>query len=416
MRIPRAVLFSSCLVIIIGFAPNASAGVWGETFSATIWKQVMEVAYTQIQGMMLGALKSAAMQALNQQVNQLIGGSSSSKALFITNYETFLYQDPLQKTNLYMNDFFTLTTRGKGASSNYISSGTGAFSNYAGHIVDIGKKSTINQTVPTYDLDNYCDIPGEITSFQCFSGMFKNPMNNDFGSSLIFQSAYQSQSIKNQRIAEVEAQSSGFLGSKKGNQVVAPAGTIEAMAGKVQNIGSDLIASATNPGELVSSAVAAMASQMINRLVQQGIGQAQANMQREISNVSSEINTSRSDAMRNSGPGAVFSPVMAQRTSVRINPNTPAPPVASSTISPCSGFGGSSGSCAPAATCTNGYSESGCGSGLVCCYNPPAGTGLAVGLPCSSYGKASTCQKSSSCSHGYTIGGCEDGLVCCYNP
>ena len=98
----------------------------------------------QIEGALLGALKGAAVQALNYKVGQLVGGSSAGEALFITDFNDFLYQGPAKRTELYMNDFFTLTTRGKDLRSNYIGAGDsgGIGGNYTSYLEIVGKQAT----------------------------------------------------------------------------------------------------------------------------------------------------------------------------------------------------------------------------------------------------------------------------------
>jgi hypothetical protein len=316
----KKIITSSALLLSFSFllvfsAPQAHADVWGTTMAATIMKQAMEKIYDQIQGVLLGSLKVAAVQLLNSQINQLVGGSSG-QALFITDYNSFLYQTPRQKTNLYMNDFFTLSTRGKSSSSNYISAGdvsSGLGGNYTQYLVSMAKQATVNSGTTTiqYDLDSYASSPSTMFSegnWRGFNAFFSNPANNPYGYTLLAENAYQKKLAENQKTAEVQAQSSGgFLPVQSNGKVIAPAGSIEAITTRVQNMGNDIIANASNPAEFLSGVVTSTVNQTINRLVQQGIGQVQSSIQREINNVSSQTSTSLKSSVSTSGPAALLS-------------------------------------------------------------------------------------------------------------
>lgn len=417
----RTALFSLGAFGMVAFsAPQAKADIW---FIGAVWEALGEV-FDQlgdlIKGMMLGALKSAATQVLNDQVNRLVGGTSAGKALFITNYQTFLYQEPLQKTNLYMNDFFTLSTRGKGASANYISVGDtgGLGGNYSNYLVQQAKLATVDssQRQPQMTLDQYSPSPQQMFAegdWRAFNAFFSNPANNTFGYTIMAEQAYQSKLAQTQGAAATEAQSSGIIGSKKDGQIVAPAATIESMAGKVQTIGTDLIASATNVQEFIASAVASAATQMVNKLIQQGVGEVQAHIQKEVNSVSSELSGAQNEAMRTNGPGARFSSDITQRTGINVNPNTPVPPAASTLAGSCISYGQNS-VCQPQGNCQYGFTKANCTGDTVCCYAQPTSTGLPAGGACTAYGHPSTCQPQANCQNGYiTTTACSTGLVCC---
>ena len=330
------VFFVALLLLGIS-APQAHAGYWGESISAAIMKQAMEKIYNQIQGVLLGTLKVAAVQTLNAQVGQLIGGGVTGKPLFITNYNSFLYQDPLQKTNLYMNDFFTSTTRGKGSSANYISAGdvSGVSNNYPGYLEQLGRQATTDKnTTSQYSLDQYTSSPQTMFTegdWRGFNAFVSNPANNPYGYTLMAESAYQNKLSSEIEIQKVKAQSSGFQPVEKSGQVVTPAGSLEALTTNVQNMGNNIITNATNPSELLSGVVTSMVNKTVNGLVQTGIGQVQANIQREIGGVAGQVNGTLRDATQSLGPAARFMPAVIQK--ININAGSGAPAIPSNTIS-----------------------------------------------------------------------------------
>jgi hypothetical protein len=116
----KVFLFLAVFVFMMfGTADNARAGVWGETAAATAWKQVAEELAKNLRGIVTGAFKQGVGQVMNTQISAMIGGGGGKGAMFITNWQTFLVTDPRKQTNLYMNDFFSLTTRGRNSSTNY---------------------------------------------------------------------------------------------------------------------------------------------------------------------------------------------------------------------------------------------------------------------------------------------------------
>lgn len=269
------------------FPQPARADAWGANMGAAIMKQMLERIARQIEGSLLGSLKMAAVQMLNNQVGQLIGGGASGQPRFITNFNDFLYQGPRQRTNLYMNDFFTLTTRGRGASANYVSARSGG-GNYVGYLESVGRKATVESEAScTVDLEESANAETmfEEGDFRGFNAFVSNPCNNPYGYALEAEDAYQGELMRQQEAAAIEAQSSGFLGAKQGNMVITPAGSIEAATTNIQNLPNQIIASASNPTELLNGVVSAMANQVVNNLVRNGIGQVQTNIRREIGSV-----------------------------------------------------------------------------------------------------------------------------------
>lgn len=321
-----AVLFVNMLVFS---APHAAqAGYWGEPIAAAQMKFTMETIRRYIEGALLGSLKVAAVQMLNQQVGQLVGGSSVGEALFITNFNDFLYQGPAQRTELYMNDFFTLTTRGKTSGSNYIGVGDsgGIGGNYASYLVSVGRQATTEAAgINTYNLEEYTPSPEAMFAegdWRAFNAFFSNPANNPYGYSLQAEKAYQEKLAMEQQEATVKALSSGFLPAESNGTVITPAGTIEAVVADVSTLGNKVIAAASNPTELLSGVVSGMANRMISNLIQRGVGQVQSNIQRELGNVSRSLNTASTQASQQSGPGAQFNSSTAQRLNVNINAST----------------------------------------------------------------------------------------------
>lgn len=295
-------------------APRAHADYWGSTEVGVYEKTMMEEIARAIEGALLGALKAAAIQALNQQVGQIIGGGGSSgQALFITNYNDFLYQGPAERTELYMNDFFTMMTRGKGSSANYAGAGDrggGIKDSFANYLITVGRNVTVARSSSVTNLEEYTASPQAMFAegdWRAFNAFFSNLANNPFGFAFQAEQVYQNKLEQEQREALVKAQSAGgFLPSEAGGAVIAPGSVIEAAQVQVQNLPNTFLATATNPGELLAGVVSAMANKIISNLVQNGIGQVQSNIQRESGNVKNQVDAAQNRDIRSQGPGAGF--------------------------------------------------------------------------------------------------------------
>ncbi len=180
------VLFIMVLVLNFSLTTTpARAGVWGESIAATLLNQTLDMIKRQLEGAILGTLKVAAISVLNSQVGQMIGGTTLGDALFISDWEDFLYRQPAEKVRVQMNDFFTLTLRGKSATSNYVGVGDTPGS-VAGNYPTYLKQQAESALAPTelnfaYNLDNYTN-GNEFALFnegdyRGLNAYFSNPAN-----------------------------------------------------------------------------------------------------------------------------------------------------------------------------------------------------------------------------------------------
>ena len=112
-------LLMSFVFIAFGYVDTAKADYWGAANLASIQKQVSEELSLSLHGAITGAFKQAVGQIMNTQISMMVGGGGGKGPMFIANWQTFLVSDPRNKTNAYMNDFFSNTTRGRNSLSNY---------------------------------------------------------------------------------------------------------------------------------------------------------------------------------------------------------------------------------------------------------------------------------------------------------
>lgn len=309
----------------------SAAGEWGtaDIFGDFVLNMLMQIR-RQMEGSVIGALKMAAVQMLNQQVGQLIGGGAGGQPRIITNFNDFLYQGPRQRADLYMDDFFKLTTRGRGSAANYISvGGTGGIGGgYTQYLESVGRQATVEAGAPcAIDLGESANAGtwAEEGDFRGLNAFVSNPCNNPYGYALEAEDAYNGELMRQQEAAKIEATSSGVLPVEEGGNVIAPAASVEAMMVKIQTLPVDIIANATNPAELMGGVVSSIANEIVGKLMRDGVGMVQTNMQRQIRGVNVQVSAALGQATGRSGPGAIFNSSVIQQ-SIGVNPSTSAPP------------------------------------------------------------------------------------------
>ncbi len=296
------------LFVIIPSQNKVKACAWGECISAQIYKQTMENIERQIQGAILGALKTAAAEVINETVNILISGSGSNGGpLFITDWEDYLYKQPQKNTEVWMNDFFTIITRGTASSANYKSFGEeGVIGSYAGKLVKNAQLATTEATFPAYDLNQYVSDPSQIFksgNWRAFMSYVSNPANNSFGMTLLSQDAYMSKLELEKQIASDKAKAySGFKAVEESGKVITPGSTIQDIQSQTQDLGNKIIAGATNIPEVITATVTKLTAETIK----QGIGKARVNIQRNIETNIQNHQLNIQKEIENKGPGSIF--------------------------------------------------------------------------------------------------------------
>ena len=322
----KSITFVVLASIFLSFFPArpASAAMWPSI--DPIIKQGLENVQNRINGIILGMLKQQAAKVLNSQVNKMVGGGKGSQAKFITNWQDYLVKQPQQNANKYMNDYLSKITGGKGSMTGYQSTGgiglpsvTGGSSTiasllgvgtgggaggYASQLVSMAKQNTVSQSTPKV---TYQGSPakmfasGSLKNFNLFLSGINNPWT--FNANAI--NVYQQQQAQQQMIAKTKAVSNqGFIGTgeKKGaGKVSTPGIVVKENLTNTQDLGNKIIAGAQHPEEIIT----ALVTQLINKVMQQGIGMA-SNMLNQQINQALGIKTQTNAAIKASGPGAVL--------------------------------------------------------------------------------------------------------------
>lgn len=289
------------LSTIVALTPYASAGVWGEPIVAAMLGEKMRRIYEELMNAMIAAAKKQAIIEYNKTVTQMVAGGP----LFITNWEQFLVEEPAQKTELYMNDFFTSLTKGKGSSLNYLSSGSHSFEgNYASQLVRDVQGSLLGNKNPQFNFQEYADHPSEMFSqgnLRAFTAFISYPVNNPFGLSLLAQDEMNKKMEEETREAEIKAIAyQGYIAKEKDGKVITPGSTIKDIISNAEDLPNKILANARSLPEVIATVIVKQAG----KTLRQGIGDIQSKLQKEVDNVVNNYNRQ----MRNIDPSKRFNP------------------------------------------------------------------------------------------------------------
>jgi hypothetical protein len=309
----KKIVFSLILFFGIGLAPNFCYAFWPadwmlnaglDTVLKTIKEAILRAA--------IAALKEKAAEMINQTVGNAISQGNGSGAMFVTNWEDFLINEPREKTDLYMNDFFSSLTKGRG-SSDY--SSLLGFSDSVSGNQKVAGASTMREGVVkgiearAYTVDASTSSCPETDFSSMFSGdtwtstssFFAIDTCNKLGTNNLAKGEYLSELFKQEKIAEVQGiAGQGYKDAKSGNTVITPGSTIGAIQAQAQDVGNKIVASANSIPEVITSLVTRMAM----KTIQQGIGQAGSSAGKSNAAKSNYSQQSKS----NSNPSQMFSP------------------------------------------------------------------------------------------------------------
>ncbi|HLN18639.1 MAG TPA: hypothetical protein VK255_00530 [Patescibacteria group bacterium] len=275
-------IFSSTLTV-----PKAQATYSWPDIIGFSYKEMLEELYNKVQGMILGMLKQQAIQTISSQVDSMISGSGSGSAKFITDWEKYLYKTPDNNTKLYMNDYLSKITSGKGSLSSYLTEGfssssssgsSSSGSGYASQLVSMAKSNTTNKKDPSF---SYEGNPSNMFS----SGNFKNfnsylsGINNPWSFDVNAQNEYAQKKEEERSLAAVKAQAYlGGIGVGEGSsgkgKITLPGSVIVQTKSNVMDLGNKVLASASHPEEVVTSLV----SKILSQAMKQGMSMLQSQL------------------------------------------------------------------------------------------------------------------------------------------
>ena len=320
---------------------GAQADVWGAAYGAAIAKRAMDTAYEEMQAAILGTLKVTAYELLHTQVGQLIGGASVKESLIISDWEDFIVRKPMDKSVVYMNDFFSSSFQAKNScdyvplaassrdpfSDSLVTScatlqeGVRFVQSYPSYLEEYarttigGEVSKGIDKVQEYTLDQFCSDPSEMFSsgnWKCWDAYFSNDFNNPYGYSLIAEKKYYAEVEKNREIARL--QSMAYQGYKPqttadGLYVITPGSLIKDIQSSVTDLGNKIIAAANSPSEFFSALITSFVTSFIQQTIRNGVGEIQQHIQTEIREADKKMSTEVNRVVEEVGLRARYMPL-----------------------------------------------------------------------------------------------------------
>ena len=286
---------------VFSVAPAVQAGYWGESIQANLMLYNLQRISEKIRGIILSAVKNAAIQTINKQVLRLVNGSSGKGSLIIENWRKFIYTQSAKKAEgVILNDFFPKMFSGKGSGGNYsaasegvsgnLNSSLNTIKNYPQYLQNVGKNTlkSLQQDVTKYTLDKVCPDPkGSLAKgdYACFSSLME-PQNNPKGIPIITAQKYGAEKAKNEKIAETQAGITGYKPqTNKQGLVVTPPQTIADIVSTIQTLPAKAIALAQNWEELATGVIQSYVNSLIQKtLSKTGLGSDGADFSNNLSN------------------------------------------------------------------------------------------------------------------------------------
>ncbi len=293
-------ILSIQLVILVLILFPQPTYAWGDGIPGALLKQSMEQIQRGIEGTILGAVKTAAVTSIANQVDRLLGGTGVGSPRYIRNYDDYLRLQPQLEAETAVHNFLARTYRGLGSTSNYNSLGgsLAVQGNYETKLIDNTKNSVLKKGTYAYDLNERCNNPeqafkeGSEGLFACIDAWKNNPANNPYGAALLAEGEYRRvrDEIRFQR--QIMATSSGFLPNvdPKTGQILAPSGTVAAVYNDAKTLASKIITAANNPAELASGVVFALVNRTINTIAYKAAGAVESVVDKTVGKAVTEIN------------------------------------------------------------------------------------------------------------------------------
>ncbi|MDH4329933.1 MAG: hypothetical protein OEV93_00040 [Candidatus Moranbacteria bacterium] len=294
------------IVVFFCFAPTQKSMAWyGETTANFAAQRIFD----EVKEALVSALRTAAIEMINDTVNNLISGATQTSALFITDWEEYLFSSPKARSSMYMNDFFTVTNRGRSSSSGYASGcGKDNFTKWRSAGARQSTDIVVDWSNLQSDFEEYaCSVQNAIEEggWAAFDALFE-PNNFPPAYALI------AEDIKSQRQEELEKeaeiQAIAYHGYKAtvgsdGKTVLTPGSLTKDIQADSLAMSGESLANADSVGGVVGATV----GKILTSVIKQGVGNAQKNAQQAINEKICSSFQNISDELGNLSPdGSLF--------------------------------------------------------------------------------------------------------------
>ena len=297
----------SVLFLVSFLFPEVTmADMWGSNYAATAMKTAQEQIAKQTQDALVAALKVEASQMLVDTVNNLVSGANQAGSLFITDWSNYLFGEPANKTKVAMNDFFTLTTRGK-TTGNYIPACGFNFSEWRTAKARNNYSATLDLSEWQTDFEEFACGYQDMFSNESWEGYVKamEPKNNPIAYNLFAGEVENDIKKKEEQKALAQAEAYGGFKAKidETGTVITPGSFIRDITTAANKINIDMLSNAHSVGEMAGVVV----GQVVSKAIKVGIGSVRREAQARINNNICQASQSLRDGLKNLTPdGTLF--------------------------------------------------------------------------------------------------------------
>ncbi|MDO9231240.1 MAG: hypothetical protein Q7U36_02015 [bacterium] len=294
-KIIKRTVLSGFLLFVFCFynIPKSQAAFWPAVDPGITsgLQKILEM----VNGLIVGTLKQQAVKMLNSQVDILAGSGADGEPTFIINWETYLVDEPMNETNLYMNDYISQMTRGRNSSSLYSTEG---FSGPANYGAQLGQAAGILGKAKNPEL-SYEGDPSQMLQTGNFKNMelYLSGVNNPWSFKIAVQ-AEQQRVFENKKFA---AQNKAIANQGFPGTATSPGILTKELMANAQDMPNKILQAASSIPEVTT----ALVTQMINQSITQGFVSVRSKTAKATAGVTKYTNATN-QAMTTYGPAARF--------------------------------------------------------------------------------------------------------------
>jgi hypothetical protein len=287
---------------IFGYQRPVYAGAWGESMAAAQVEVYLDRALRTFEQAVVASLKIQASKLVKDRLELLLTGTNGT-AMYITNYEDFIYNSSQKQVQIYMDGFFNRVAVG-------ISADTRAVVDAIEAGVDEEIFGTEEQLRPT--IDDYVQ-GGAVNVYDQSRGGGLAALSelasgrNNLPADLYVnaRSAARAQMQQQQNSAAVQAISGqGFIGkvNPQTNLIQTPGIVVKELTAFAESLPMQIMAVAESIPEIVGS----MAAQVVTQTIQDGISKVTEPIDNQLRNAHNEIHGGMQELQRNIYEGVKF--------------------------------------------------------------------------------------------------------------
>jgi len=218
--------------------------------------------YNKLEASLLPMLKQQAIQAINNSTLQIISKGNNGKPYVITNWRTYLYNEPKNKATITANSFLDQMLGGKSSSLNY--SNSDYYSYLKQQALAYANPDSIKTNLTAY-IANPRDSIVSGGNLIAFNKFFETG-NNPYSVASKYAEVLSNETEKEQKQA-LEKQANGFLPMEDSNgKIITPAALFENAIQSASGMANEMVTNATKSSELLTAVINSVYKTVTNSL------------------------------------------------------------------------------------------------------------------------------------------------------